>query len=446
MVWLLPAALVGLLALGGPLLVHLLRRQRARTLRVPTVRFIPTVDQSIVRLRTPADGWLLLLRMAIVASAALALARPLLLTDARAAAWGEAVARVVVVDVSESSGAAAAAEAAAAELESADVVHRIDAIDLAPALRRAAAWLEAAPPARREIVVLSDFQRGVLGAADVDAVPEEMGMRFIPVLPPAPAATREITVGPVLAESGALQRTVRLDASTTSATFTLVSDAIDGLRLVTAPDDPEAATSLLRVIARAGAHAPSASEPIVVRVPGSLPPEGGSHQFRQGYSLPRKKESRESSTGAPVATGVSGGFRLRAEEGLKGWTREAALRLLREADRNDLPLSVASDASALVVDVDAEPGSLAAAAVVKAALDARLDPRALTEQEIAHIPEATLRAWTREPGAADMTAWRRSDESDGRWFWLAALVLLGLETFVRRSRAAAAQEVDVRAA
>ena len=89
MVWLLPAAFVGLLALAGPLLVHLLRRQRARTLVVPTVRFIPGLDQSIVRLRTPADGWLLLLRMAIVASAALALARPLLLTDARAAAWDE---------------------------------------------------------------------------------------------------------------------------------------------------------------------------------------------------------------------------------------------------------------------------------------------------------------------------------------------------------------------
>ena len=461
MVWLLPAAFAGLLALGGPLLVHLLRRQRARTLRVPTVRFIPALDQSIVRIRTPADGWLLLLRMAIVACAALALARPLLLTEARAAGWREAIARVVVVDVSESSGAAAAAEAADVELQSADVAHRIGAIDLAPALRRAAAWLESAPPARREIVVLSDFQRGVLEAADVDAVRKEVGMRFIPVRPPAPTARREIIAGPVLAENGVLQRTVRLDASTTSATFTPVSDAIDGLRLLTVPDDPEAAASLLRVIARAGAHAPSASEPIVIRFPGSLPPEGGSHQLREGRSLlpeggthqlgggvgPQAEGAdQETRAGAPTPPGASGGFRLQAEERAKGWTREAAPRLLREADRNHLPLSVAPDAAALVVDVNAEPGSLAAAEVVKAALDARLDPRALAEQEIARIPEATLSAWTREPGAADTTAWRRSDESDGRWFWLAALVLLGLETFVRRSRAAAAQEVDVRAA
>ena len=55
MVWLAPAALVGLAAALGPLIVHLLRRQRARTLVVPTVRFIPAVDQSVVRVRMPAD-------------------------------------------------------------------------------------------------------------------------------------------------------------------------------------------------------------------------------------------------------------------------------------------------------------------------------------------------------------------------------------------------------
>jgi hypothetical protein len=120
--------------------------------------------------------------------------------------------------------------------------------------------------------------------------------------------------------------------------------------------------------------------------------------------------------------------------------------LLREADRNDLPISVTPDASALVVDVNAAPGSPEAAAALKTALDARPDPRGLTEQEIGRIPEATLSAWTREPGAADTAAWRQSEESDGRWLWLAALVLLGVETFVRRSRAAAAQEVDARAA
>jgi hypothetical protein len=375
---------------------------------VPTVRFIPTLDQSVVRVRTPADLWLLLLRMAIVACAAVALARPLLLTEARTAAWADRIARVVVVDVSESVGEATGAEAAAAELQSATFAHRIDAAELAPALRRASAWLEAVPPARREIVIVSDFQRGALVPADVDAIPEAIGIRFIPMRSSGNVAPREISAGSVLAEDGAFRRTVRLDDSTTSGTFTPAPAAFGGLRLLTAPEDADGAAFLLRVVSRAGAHAPSGPQPVVVRFPG--------------------------------------GFRLQAEGQAEQWPREAALRLLREADRNDLPLTVAADAEMLLVDVIAAPGSLAAAEAVKAALDARPDPRALAEQEVARVPAATLSAWTREPGAPDPAAWQQSNESDGRWLWLAALVLLGIETVVRRSQAAAAQEADVRAA
>ena len=141
MVWLAPLALAGLAAVLGPVIVHLLRRQRARTLVVPTVRFIPTVDQSVVRVRMPADVPLLLLRIAIVMCAALALARPLVLTDARKAAWADRIARVTVVDVSDPSVATLANEAAASELRSATYSHRIDAAALAPALQRASAWL-----------------------------------------------------------------------------------------------------------------------------------------------------------------------------------------------------------------------------------------------------------------------------------------------------------------
>lgn len=412
MVWLFPAALAGLAAVAGPLIVHLLRRQRARRLIVPTVRFVPVLDPSVVRPRRPADGWLLVLRMAIVACAALALARPLLLTDARTAAWAGRIARVVVVDVSESAGSGAIGEPAAAELQSSNFAHRIDAGELAPALRRAAARLEASPTARREIVVLSDFQRGALQAADVDGVPEEIGIRFVRVATSDPAARRELVADPVLAAGGVLQRSARIDEGTTAATFGPGGPVLEGLRLLTAPHDVEAAASLLRTVARAGAHAPLGSQPIVVRFPGGGPmPRAGS-----------------------------------ASPDVAGWTGRAALRLLHAADAGDLPLTASAGGGALLVDVQAAPGTLAAAAALKAALDGRPDPRRLAEQEVARIPDETLRAWTRAPGAADTGAWRQSDESDGRWLWAAALVLLGLETFVRRSAAAPAREADAHAA
>ena len=36
-----------------------------------------------------------------------------------------------------------------------------------------------------------------------------------------------------------------------------------------------------------------------------------------------------------------------------------------------------------------------------------------------------------QPIPADVTAWRHTDESDGRWLWVLALVLLGVEALVR---------------
>jgi hypothetical protein len=407
MVWVNPAALIALFALVGPLVVHLLRRQRARIVIVPTIRFIPGVNQSVVRVRTPSDGWLLVLRMAIIACAVAALAQPLLLTDARAAAWDARVARVVVVDVSES--AAVSSEGVAAELGSAAFSHRIDATELAGALRRAAVRLEASPPARREIVVLSDFQHGVLDAADVERIPPAIGLRFVPVRAQGPAKVRDLELPVMLSEDGALRRQVRIDQTTTGVTYLPEAGGVDGLRLLAAPQDAEAAGALLRIVARAGAHAPSASQPIVVRFPG----------------------------GAPLPA---------SSPGSDGWAAGAALRLLQVADAARLPLTAATAADTLLVDVQAAPGTLAAAESLKASLDARADPRALAELDVALIPEDALKAWSRDPAPADAGAWRQADDSDGRWFWLAALLLLGVETVVRRSPVSTARNVERHAA
>lgn len=412
MVWLAPAALAGLVAVLGPLIVHLLRRQRARTLVVPTVRFIPAVDQSVVRVRMPTDVTLLAVRMAIVACAALALARPLFLTDSREKAWAERVARVTVVHVSSPALAAQANEAALAELQSAAFTQRIDAAELGPALQRASDWLMGAPPARRELVVISDFQLGTIDEAGVGKIPDAIGLRLVPVRG-ASETSREIASGTVLGAGTTFERRAGIDATSTSSTFLRQAATLDGLRVLAAADDAKDVATLLRVVSRAGATAPSAAEPIVVR-------------FAGGEALPP--------SGQPTA---------------QGWAVAAALRLLTHSDRAGYPVaaSIAQD-GALLVDVDARPGTLLAAASLQAALDARHDPQRLAAQEIAHIPTARLDAWGRAPAPADTTAWPRADESDGRWFWLAALGLLALEGWICRARASAApvREVDAHAA
>src|SRR5688500_466952 len=234
MVWLVPSALLGAVAILGPVIVHLLRRQRARTLVVPTIRFIPSVDQSVVRVRMPTDVPLLLLRMAIVLCAALAVAQPLLLTESRTAAWAERIARVTVVDVSNSAVIGLATEAASAELKTVTYAHRRDAQELGPALRRASAWLNTAPPARREVVIISDFSVGAIDDSLVGAIPETIGVRLVPVRA-AGVPSRDIAVGAALGPGVVFDKRVRMDEVSAAATYGRLPSDMNGLRILVAP-------------------------------------------------------------------------------------------------------------------------------------------------------------------------------------------------------------------
>ena len=81
--------------------MHLLRTHRAQRIPFPTLRFIAPSRTSAVKLRPPSDLPLLLVRIAIIAAAALAMAQPVLVTDARVNGWNNRLARAVVVDSSE---------------------------------------------------------------------------------------------------------------------------------------------------------------------------------------------------------------------------------------------------------------------------------------------------------------------------------------------------------
>lgn len=398
MAWLHPAALAGLLALAGPVIVHLLRRRLARRVVVPSLRFVLPREESSFRMRRPSDPWLLALRAGVVGCAALALARPLLLTDVRTSRWAGRTARVVVVDASES--ARRGMDRALVDRESSGAEPRlvVETTGLAAGLRRATAWLESAPPARREIVVISDFQAGALSAADLAPVPGAIGLRFVPTSSgPLTAAAGTVRL---LDGASNLDGRVSLDNGKTSVAFAPAPAGMDGLEIHAPAATRAQVDSLVRVVRAAGAAAPSRDQPIVVRFPGAAPMAG---------------------TAAPA----------------DDWTAPAAVRLLGSTAIAGIDLRVSSAAGALVLDVNAEPGSLDAARAVKAALDARRDPAALYELEPARLDAATLARWTRPPGPADPSAWRYTDESDGCWLWAFALMLLAVESIVRRSPAPA---------
>ena len=67
--WIAPTALVALAAAAGPVIVHLLRRQRAPRVPFPTIQFLSPTQAAAARLQRPSDLALLALRMAAVALA-----------------------------------------------------------------------------------------------------------------------------------------------------------------------------------------------------------------------------------------------------------------------------------------------------------------------------------------------------------------------------------------
>jgi len=160
--WINAAALAALVAVLGPIVVHLLRRQRSRRVPFPTVQFLVSTRAAAARIRTPSDLLLLALRVAIVAAAAVAAAQPFLATGWRRAAWERQVARALVIDTSESMAPVASrvADAVAAERQAIQGAREIRTGDLRAGLKQAASALDDGEAGRAEIVVFSDFQRG----------------------------------------------------------------------------------------------------------------------------------------------------------------------------------------------------------------------------------------------------------------------------------------------
>jgi hypothetical protein len=197
MSFLAPALLAGLLAIVIPIVVHLVQRERRTVMAFPSLMFLRRIPNQSVRRRAIRHWPLLALRILAFVLIAMAFARPFLRgggVSVAATAGSREV--VILLDRSASMGygghwvrAQEAARRAVRSLGSGDrasvaffaadveIGSRADggpaallaAIDRAkpgpgltrygPALRAAAGLLDASSAARREIVLVSDFQR-----------------------------------------------------------------------------------------------------------------------------------------------------------------------------------------------------------------------------------------------------------------------------------------------
>ena len=414
--WTIPWALAGLVLVAGPILVHMLLRRSARRIVFPTTRFLTETRAAAVRFRTPSDVGLLILRCAIVLAAVVAAAQPILLGTWRTRAWNERIARAVVLDTSRSMPASGAGGRLAQQEMTAFANARFDGEDLRDAVRRAVDWIGSAPPARREIVVISDFQRGAIDPETVSEIPAGVGLRFIR------AGTHPAERGVPLPSisgwrGGEWQPAATIRGDAVEASWVRRGPSTVGwIETRQAPGEDQAARRALEGAASFGIAAPPGGRRAVVVFSGA-PPQAGER---------------------PVATE----WMLRAE---------LALRQSSLARQTGATITTAEQGSALVVHASVGAADPMAAAIVRAVMLA-VSPAAVADREleIATVPDAELMAWRREPGPVEgVTTVPRGIASDARWLWAVALLLLGIETVVRRVRGeprAAAEEVTADAA
>lgn len=421
--WLQPAAFWGLGLLALPIAIHLLRARQARRVPFPSVRFVRPSRTASVRLRPPSDLVLLALRLLIVAAAVAAAAQPVWVSASRLAAWNERVARAVVVHTSGEASDAALRSPADAEVIG-DMAYRIEHPDLREGLRRARALLEAAPPARRELVVISRMRLGSLSPDMLAGLDPSIGLRFVPVAGEAAQAALEGI--PLLAVPGvpAYTQRTRITREGTQVRFDAVGESdrtapLAGFR-VHGDDDGAVARRVLAALAAAGTPAPDAAQPIAFAFDGAAAPAPAGGSFERWMIETLAGIERD-----PELAAIARGTDAIGPEDPGEWTTlltDGAGRPLVRAGRLD---------GELVLQAAVAASSYFAAALARAALAARYGPVEQPAREVLTIPRETLESWSRPPGPIEAAAWQRSDRSDSRWLWGLVLALLAIEGWLR---------------
>lgn len=402
MTWLVPGAFAALALLAGPVIVHLLARRNARRVIFPATHFVRTAQSAAVRFRRPSDVGLLLLRLAIVMAAVLAAAQPLVLTPWRLARWNARVSRAVVVDASRGLASPdVASRLADQEGANAFATRRFTTANLADGLERAAKWLEGVPPSRREVIVMSDFQVGALDEKDFAAIPADVGIRLVRA--GVQPATRSVTSPPIEGwRGGVWQASTAIDAAGTRASWTRTGAATvpSWISVSAIPADAPAADRALRAAVSLG-----------------VPPGDSGHRVLVRFA------------NAPALASP-------AETVRTPWIAAATIALQHSSLLVDLePVKVSERGGVMIVDAPSPATGLNAPAVVRAALLA-VRPLAIVspQAEVRTYPDTDLARWRRDSAPVTRSAIPVADDSDARWLWLLALILVGLESRIRRVR------------
>ena len=392
MTFLQPWAWLGLVAVAAPILAHLLARRPARRLPFPIVRFLPASIQTPVTRHRLSDLAVLILRCSVIIAAVAALAQPVWISPARQRALGNELARAVITHEGHAGGAAIEARVSQLVTEAA-AARSASSSQPALMLEAAATWL-GTQPMRREIVIVSAFPAGALTREDIAKIPAEIGIRLeriapaSPVTPGLPLQDRES----VILLAGAAEKAGAEAARTAALSTGAPARASDGRAIAVLFPGFETRATLLKT-----------SRPI---------------------DQPWMFDAI-----AQIARDVM----------LDTAARRAGKRI---ADVVSWSAANVDGQDNLILSTPEPPHTVVSAALVAAAARAGASSPPVPP-EGSFISADELRAWERSPAAVAAAAQHLSErDSLGRWFWLAALVLMAVEfVLVRRARPATQPEV-----
>jgi hypothetical protein len=411
MIWLYPPVWLAVAAVAVPVVVHLLAHRRAERVPFPTLRFLRPTRLAAIRRRALEDVALLAVRSAIIVAAVAAFAGPLWVTSARQAQWNQRL-----------------------------VTETVDSSPVSEGIHRAVARLESAPPARQELVIAAPLTIGSVTAADLAVIPAHVGIRFIRTGDLPAARTAEAPA--LLTPAGEVQRTVTLVGSKTR-----VREA-PAAALAQWPIEIVAPARLQRTVDAVRAAV------LGVRVPAPVP---------NRRALLVLLDAAQESTWRPALAGptAAGPSPIRTP-----WVADAVARIARDpalldesrrtargiadrsllqppwhlltaaADGRPVAVAAASGDRLLVVSIAAD-GDLLLPTLARAIAISLAPEPDLRGADIVPIRDGQLRAWTRAPGPPPPPRPENVERDDRRWLWAAVVLLLAIETWMRRQSAGA---------
>jgi hypothetical protein len=453
MTWLAPWAWLGLVALVVPLLVHLLSRHRARVQQFPTLRFLDAAVVTPTRRTRLNDLLLLAVRFGVLTAAVAALAQPLL-RSSRGRSSRSTGARAVILDTSASmrratSSGGTALDAARREARRAarEGATSIIVETSAPSreIAGANAWI-GSQSGPRALVVVSDFQAGALDGRDLASIGSDIGVQLTRVA--------------VTAGTGPVESHARVDGEERVARMTLMPDRTDVEWTARTSADSNRADDRVTLLTGAGERASAAAAKRAART--TVGPPTGRPDHLAAVVYPQFETRAALITGAMpldapwMADAVA---RVRHDAMLHAVTSSADLSRVQDASLAGPPFVVVArtDSGRPVVvaargTVDgharliffsmAGAGSLSSAALLAATSRALAETPAVSELDPSYVADSELKTWERPVGTGSPAVPEGSDASQGRWLWLLALVLLGVEALVR-SRSAAPRTGEV---